>query len=345
MKDTLVRSPLAALAGTRIGSHLRTPLFRNGYALLASSAATSALGLFYWVLAARYYPTETVGLGSALLSAMMLLSGIAQLSLNSVLVRFVPLTGRQTSRLIRYSYLISTAFAVLVSAIFLLGLEVWAPALKFMRADAGWQILFVVATVVWGIFALQDSALTGLRQALWIPLENTTFALAKIVLLVVLASSFQSIGIFTSWNLPVLISLLPINWQRVATESPDYASKPLLSAIMRDLPATTLRGYVQLETSVVTGKHYALHGGKFGVDKPHYLGPTIVAQKNRPVRITFYNLLPTGAAGDPPFHAPLKPERFGAKPTYGRVSRAGMARQFCSQYFVIGVPSTYSITR
>jgi FtsP/CotA-like multicopper oxidase with cupredoxin domain len=65
-----------------------------------------------------------------------------------------------------------------------------------------------------------------------------------------------------------------------------------------DLPATTLRGYVQLETSVVTGKHYTLPGGKFGVDQPHYLGPTIVAQKNRPVRITFYNLLPKGAEGD-----------------------------------------------
>jgi len=65
-----------------------------------------------------------------------------------------------------------------------------------------------------------------------------------------------------------------------------------------DLPPTTLRGYVQLETSVVTGSHYALPGGKFGVDAPHFLGPTIVAQKDRPVRITFYNLLPTGAAGD-----------------------------------------------
>jgi FtsP/CotA-like multicopper oxidase with cupredoxin domain len=65
-----------------------------------------------------------------------------------------------------------------------------------------------------------------------------------------------------------------------------------------DLPATTLRGYVQLETAVVSGAHYALPGGKLGVDKPHFLGPTIVAQKNRPVRIKFYNLLPTGAAGD-----------------------------------------------
>src|SRR5574341_1426697 len=65
-----------------------------------------------------------------------------------------------------------------------------------------------------------------------------------------------------------------------------------------DLPPTTLRGYVQLETSVVTGAHYPLPGGKFGVDKPHFLGPTIVAQRDRAVRITFYNLLPTGADGD-----------------------------------------------
>jgi FtsP/CotA-like multicopper oxidase with cupredoxin domain/fibronectin type 3 domain-containing protein len=65
-----------------------------------------------------------------------------------------------------------------------------------------------------------------------------------------------------------------------------------------DLPPTTLRGYVQLETSVITGSHYALPGGKLGVDRPHYLGPTIVAQKDRPVRITFYNLLATGAEGD-----------------------------------------------
>ena len=65
-----------------------------------------------------------------------------------------------------------------------------------------------------------------------------------------------------------------------------------------DLPPTKLRGYVQLETSTVSGLHHPLPGGRTGVDKPHYLGPTIVAQKDRPVRITFVNLLPTGAAGD-----------------------------------------------
>jgi O-antigen/teichoic acid export membrane protein len=65
---------------------------------------------------------------------------------------------------------------------------------------------------LWSIFALQDSALTGLRQTLCIPLENIAFAIAKIVLLIVLAKSFQSVGLFASWNLPVMALILPVNW-------------------------------------------------------------------------------------------------------------------------------------
>ncbi len=36
----------------------------------------------------------------------------------------------------------------------------------------------------------------------------------------------------------------------------------------------------------------------YAVDRPQYLGPTIVAQKNRPVRVKFTNYLPAGAAGN-----------------------------------------------
>ncbi|MEN4042840.1 MAG: multicopper oxidase domain-containing protein [Anaerolineaceae bacterium] len=67
-----------------------------------------------------------------------------------------------------------------------------------------------------------------------------------------------------------------------------------------DLPPTRLRGYVQLETAdnAATSEHWPLPGGYWGYTKPHYLGPTIVATKDRPVRILFRNLLPTGAAGN-----------------------------------------------
>ncbi|MBE0598144.1 MAG: multicopper oxidase domain-containing protein [Desulfuromonadales bacterium] len=65
-----------------------------------------------------------------------------------------------------------------------------------------------------------------------------------------------------------------------------------------DLPPTKLRGYVQLETAVIQGSHYDLGNGYFSVDPPQYLGATIVATKDTPVRIKFHNLLPTGAGGN-----------------------------------------------
>ncbi|ABS27304.1 multicopper oxidase type 2 [Anaeromyxobacter sp. Fw109-5] len=52
-----------------------------------------------------------------------------------------------------------------------------------------------------------------------------------------------------------------------------------------DLPETKLRGYRQVNAPG-------------GPTPPHYLGPMIVAQKNRPVRILFRNSLPTGAGGN-----------------------------------------------
>jgi hypothetical protein len=77
-----------------------------------------------------------------------------------------------------------------------------------------------------------------------------------------------------------------------------------------DLPPTLLRGYVQLSTPVVPGAQVPLANatvdgtpdvpivGYTGVTKPSYLGPVIVARKDRPVRIVFRNLLPTGSGGD-----------------------------------------------
>ena len=53
-----------------------------------------------------------------------------------------------------------------------------------------------------------------------------------------------------------------------------------------DLPATRLRGYKQTNTTDAT------------VSVPHYLGPIIISQKDRPTRIKFTNSLPVGAGGD-----------------------------------------------
>ncbi len=60
-----------------------------------------------------------------------------------------------------------------------------------------------------------------------------------------------------------------------------------------DLPPTTLRGYVQVNKGTDSVGNNTLEP-----DPIHYLGPFIVATKDRPVRIKFTNKLPTGEAGD-----------------------------------------------
>ncbi|MBI4649812.1 hypothetical protein HY745_00640 [Candidatus Desantisbacteria bacterium] len=60
-----------------------------------------------------------------------------------------------------------------------------------------------------------------------------------------------------------------------------------------DLPATKLRGYVQLNNGTDS------NGQNTIMPSPvHYLGPLIVSGKDRPVRIKFTNMLPTGADGN-----------------------------------------------
>ena len=71
------------------------------------------------------------------------------------------------------------------------------------------------------------------------------------------------------------------------------------------LPDTLVRGYVQIDPSGqgVPLENELLNGAKVGtgytgVTPPQYLGPIIVASKNKPVRLVFRNLLPTNSDGD-----------------------------------------------
>ncbi|HEV2424235.1 MAG TPA: MBG domain-containing protein [Terriglobia bacterium] len=60
-----------------------------------------------------------------------------------------------------------------------------------------------------------------------------------------------------------------------------------------DIPSTTLRGYVQLNSGTDGS-------GNNTIAPPpiQYLGPLIIAQKDRPVRILFKNMLPVGSGGN-----------------------------------------------
>ena len=203
-----------ARAVDRLAGHLRVPLFRTAYALILSNVLTSVLGLVYWVVGARLYSPDAVGVNAALISTMTFLSGVSQLNLRTALNRFIPEAGSGVGKLISVAYAITIPISVAVVAIFVLTVELWAPDSPVAVVSKDFVLLgwFMVATASWGIFNMQDGVLTGLQRPLVIPFENLIFAVAKLILLVLLAGFASQYGIFTSWSVPQLIAVLLVTF-------------------------------------------------------------------------------------------------------------------------------------
>ena len=196
----------------RVLDALRDPHYRTGYALVANTIGTTAVGFFYWVAAAHLYDRQALGRCSALVSALIVVSSLAQLDLPTILPRFLPQAGRSAGRFIAYGYGASSIAAVAVGVGFVTILPRLSPQWQFLRTSPSLAVIFIVALVIWGVFALEDAALTGLHRAVVVPLENSAYGVAKLLLLVGVATVLPSIGIFAAWLIPLLVIVPAVNW-------------------------------------------------------------------------------------------------------------------------------------
>jgi FtsP/CotA-like multicopper oxidase with cupredoxin domain len=87
-----------------------------------------------------------------------------------------------------------------------------------------------------------------------------------------------------SLPIPPIATATPCTYSNQAADCYEIWLVEYTQKLHADLPATKLRGYVDAP------------GG--AMRTPSYLGPIIVAQRNKPVRVTFKNMLPTGAGGN-----------------------------------------------
>ncbi|WP_447036495.1 lipopolysaccharide biosynthesis protein [Streptomyces sp. DSM 118878] len=195
------------LPGTDGGS----PLFRNAYALMLNTGISGVLGVGFWLAAARYYSESAVGQGSAAIAAMKLLAGLTAVTLTGALARFIPIAGRATGRLIFRTYAGSSVAVALAAIVFLLTLDLWGPSYRFLHGPVH-GIGFVLAVVAWSVLTLQDGVLTGLRNALWVPVGNTVFSVAKLGLLIAMAAAIPTAGVFVSWVASIAVSVIPLGW-------------------------------------------------------------------------------------------------------------------------------------
>lgn len=182
-------------------------LLRNSIYLVMTYFSNSILGFFFWMIATRYYVPDDIGIISAVLSGVFLVSTLSLIGLPMALVFYLPAHYKNANRIINSCMIIGIVISTIVSIIFILGIDIWAPQLKSILGDLGLIIIFIITAIMTTISSLMSGMFTAGKKSLFHMIRENVFGIIKIFLLI-LFLSFGSIGIFISWSMGLIISII-----------------------------------------------------------------------------------------------------------------------------------------
>lgn len=181
----------------------RDPLYRNSFFMAFTNVFNAACGFFFWMIAARLYSVEQVGLATALVSSLGLVILFSRLGFDSSIIRFF--TSEDRGKIISTSLIVTTLACVLSAVIFILLAEMVTPSMLFLK-EQKYALAFVLIGLVNSVAAITGNAFVADRKADHYFLQNIFMAL-RIPALVSLA--FLGVfGIFGSVGLGYLIASL-----------------------------------------------------------------------------------------------------------------------------------------
>ena len=177
-------------------------MISNAASLVGTTAVTSGLGFVYWWAAARLFPAAEVGFASAAVSAMMLLGVVGVVGLGTLLISELPrLPPREAGALLSASLLLALGVSFVLGWAFALGAPSLAPGFGPLARSLWGELLFALGVSVTAVTLVLDLALIGLLRGglqLW---RNASFAVVKLLLLLLvgLQPGGGGLAIYATW--------------------------------------------------------------------------------------------------------------------------------------------------
>ena len=186
--------------------HLKDPLFKNSYFLMVGMVVSSLLGFVFWILVARYCTQHDVGLVTALISAANLLVAFSLFGFTFGITRFLP---NETNKQDMINSCLTTTFifSILLSAIFILGINTWSPALLFIRENMIFPLIFTLFVITNSLIQFQRSTFIALRSAEFSFIQDMNLSVLKLTFIPYLVA-FGVFGIISSWAVAACITLI-----------------------------------------------------------------------------------------------------------------------------------------
>lgn len=179
----------------------RDPLYRTSFFMAFSSIFNAGCGFFFWIIAARIYTVEQVGLATALISSLGLVLLFSRLGLDFSIIRFFP-TGDK-NRIFSTSLIITTLASLLAGLAYILLIDHLAPTLAFLKEPC-YLVAFLLIGAANSVAAITGNAFLADRKAENYFIQNIFMAL-RIPLLIPLAF-LGTFGIFGSTGLAFIVA-------------------------------------------------------------------------------------------------------------------------------------------
>lgn len=244
---TAPSAPRRLLAVLR--AHLRDPVYLNGYALVANAGVGAALGFLFWLVAARRFPQDALGVGAAVVSAATLAALVGKAGFDAAIIRYAPSASpRGFRRLVLWSALAAIVLtAVCGAAILLLAVEGIATLgpLASPPMAAGFLLLATATAAAW----ILDACFIAEQSALLVLARSTVFNVVK------LGAPFLLVGVAAP-------RVVPLAWAMGLAASIAVALSLLPGLLRRHRPVTH-EPLARREVGAYAARNFALNVSEF----------------------------------------------------------------------------------
>jgi len=193
------------------------------------------------VIASRYYTPNDIGIVSAILSSIFLISMISSIGLPMALTFYLPIYSKNANRIINTCLIIGIIISAIFSTIYILGVNIWAPELKPILSGLTSITIFIMTTIMTTISLLMNGMFTAGKKSSFNMIKENIFGFTKIFPLTLLVGS-GAIGIFVSWGIGMIIAM--ITGFYLLFKSWKYKPMFILDPTVKDMTTFSIGNYI-----------------------------------------------------------------------------------------------------
>jgi O-antigen/teichoic acid export membrane protein len=165
----------------------------------------SVLGFGFWAICTRLYSPEQIGIATALLAGLNLVTSLSLLGFEISLIRILP-THPKKSELFNTYLTITGVIGLFLAVLFLVAQPFIASELSILHSQVLIGVLFVVFTLVSISSYLVESALIAYTQAKYVFYKSVIFGLLKLPLPFVFLF-LGAFGVYSAWMVSLLAAV------------------------------------------------------------------------------------------------------------------------------------------